>query len=96
MEALLTALANVGGLGIFAAALLVLHREAIAAFREELRAERESFNARNAAVVSEMREHHEATMTALREQHDTSMLALRELSLAANLSRVRKGEPPKP
>jgi len=40
LEQLLVALTNVGGMGLLAAALLVLHRDALKSFREELQAER--------------------------------------------------------
>jgi hypothetical protein len=41
MEALINALINAGGMGVLSAALLWLHASAIAAFREELKTERE-------------------------------------------------------
>ncbi len=40
MEAILAGLANIGGMGLFAAALFLLHREALHTFREELKEER--------------------------------------------------------
>jgi hypothetical protein len=51
MEQLLTSLANMGGLGILAAALLYLHISSIKAFREELAAERAGFLTRNTVLV---------------------------------------------
>lgn len=37
MESVSTALVNLGGVGLLSAALLLLHREAITAFRQELK-----------------------------------------------------------
>jgi len=43
MDVLTTSLFNAGGMGHLADALLLLHRDAIKAFREELAAERKVF-----------------------------------------------------
>ncbi len=44
MDAILTGLANLGGMGLFAAALFLLHRDALKAFREELKEERKMWS----------------------------------------------------
>jgi hypothetical protein len=41
MDQLLHSLANLGGMGCLAAALLILHRDALKAFREELERDRQ-------------------------------------------------------
>ena len=55
MEPFITALANAGGMGILAGALLWLHHNAINAFREELRAERAASEKRSEEVVTAIR-----------------------------------------
>lgn len=40
MDPLISGMANLGGMGLFAAALFLLHRDALKAFREELKEER--------------------------------------------------------
>lgn len=42
MDQLIIALANLGGVGVLAAALLWLHRDALVTFRDALKAEREA------------------------------------------------------
>jgi hypothetical protein len=56
LETLLTGLANMGGLGILAAALLYLHVTSLKSFREELAEERSGFMARNSRLVDAINE----------------------------------------
>jgi len=56
MDPLLEALLNFGGMGLLAAAILWLHREALKAFREEMAAERTSCDRRHVELVGELKE----------------------------------------
>lgn len=76
---LLTLLANFGGLGICAGMLFLLHREALKAFRDELKAERED----NARV-------HLGYMTTIKDGFDSLQSDFR-FHLAKRESSDRKG-----
>lgn len=73
MDPLVLTLANMGGVGALAAVLLLLHREAIKIFREEMTAERAA-NARiwNAILDLHLKHHEEVIqlLGSLRSQLD--------------------------
>ena len=70
MDAILTGLINAGGLGLLAAALFLLHRESIKAFRDELHEERAM--CREAAELSrqERQLHHTEVIVRLARIED--------------------------
>lgn len=54
MEQLITSLINFGGMGTLAAVLLMLHREAIKSFREEMGEERKANRDTNKDLLTTM------------------------------------------
>ena len=63
--ALVTALANAGGLGILAAVLFYLHVTSLKAFREELKAEREQCHVDHEKIFEAINENHAHTLAVL-------------------------------
>ena len=70
MDPIFTALANIGGVGILAAALLLLHREALKQFREEMQIERAAHDAHITAERDQCHEDHEKLMAAVNKNTD--------------------------
>jgi len=67
VDAILTGLANLGGMGLFAAALFFLHRDALKAFREELKEERKMWS----ETLERDRAERFASMTILRQERQS-------------------------
>ncbi len=67
MDPVITGLSNLGGMGLFAAALFLLHRDALKAFREELKEERRMWTE---ALVQDRAERN-TTITFMRQERLT-------------------------
>lgn len=65
MDPVYTALANIGGVGILAACLLFLHREALKGFREEMEKERCAHSEQIKLEREQCHEDHEKLMEAV-------------------------------
>jgi len=68
MDAMTTALLNFGGMGVVAAILLLLHRDAIKAFERQLSKERESNQVQWQSHLQLSIRQHEVTMQQLLAQ----------------------------
>jgi hypothetical protein len=69
-------LINAGGMGIMSAALLWLHREALTAFRAELKESRETFAAQSKAEREQCSEQFEKVVETATKNHQTVTEAL--------------------
>lgn len=73
-------LINAGGMGLFAAALFLLHRESLKAFRDELKESRTSFNVNLAAERQQCSEQFERTLEDAKDKHAEVMTAIGHIS----------------
>lgn len=71
MEQILTVLTNFGAMGALAAVLLWLHHNSIIAFREELRAERQSSEKLHQSTIQDLHEHHQGILAEIKILNST-------------------------
>ena len=71
MDPLITSLINAGGLGLLAAILLLLRRESLKAFREELAAEREQSQRESDRHYDDRQRKHEVLAAEIRRIGNT-------------------------
>ena len=96
---LVTSLLNLGGVGVLAAALLLLHREALKAFRQELSEERLA-NRQELAIERQVsNERHENIMATLQDHredskrdHKETRHAVRDLANVVGLAQISKSQ----
>lgn len=79
MDPLLTGLMNFGAMGALAAILLMLHREALKTFKEELNVERKRCDEHRARADA----HHEAVMQKLSEESEQIVVTVQKEADAA-------------
>jgi uncharacterized protein HemX len=99
MDPLIASLANIGGVGILAACLFLLHRESIARFTKELQEERHQNALQLASERAAAQDQFKVFIELKNQQHQqlVTMLVAQDKVLTRLDERVRpNGNPPRP